>query len=356
MIDFMDLDVLDFQQVLKNNNLPTSHWKTIFRNFYKDLNPKPFKDSTLPKKIENLFSPDSIQINKPKILKIQKSNDDGSIKFLLQLRDENQIETVLMPESNRITLCLSSQVGCRQGCIFCHTGRMGLIRNLTTAEIVSQVWLANKWIEENPDWLEQAQFKSDSVKQVTNLVFMGMGEPLDNFLNLSKAIDILNNPLGFYFSIKKISVSTAGHLDGMKALLKRFPKISLAFSLHNPVEQERSKLLPINRKWPLSQVIPFLKEYFPENSHRRSVLIQYTLIENVNDSLSYAKKIESLLDGVSAKLNIIPLNPIAVSSLNRPEQNALNDFQSFFHKSKIRPLIRFSKGQDISAACGQLIT
>lgn len=331
------------------------HSVALFKETYKKLNLAPQNGAFFPKAARAAFQG---SFDVAPVLRLgaeHQSEADGSVKFQWSLRDGQQIESVLMPETGRITLCLSSQVGCRQGCVFCHTGRMGLIRNLSAAEIVAQVWEANRWLRANPRWLEERQLRQDQM--VSNLVFMGMGEPLDNLESLTEAVTILTDTYGFYLPIKKIAVSTAGHLPGIRELLARLPGVSLAFSLHTPFDKERSKLLPINRRFPLAEVVALLKEHFPEGNTRGAfVLVQYTLIKGVNDSLAHAEAIRELFAGVAIKLNIIPLNPIAVSPLSRPDQDTLDRFKDYFYGSNIRALVRISKGQDILAACGQLIT
>lgn len=331
------------------------HSVALYKETYKKLNLAPHLEGFFPKAASSAFAGSFNAEPLLSLVQAQHSDADGSVKFQWQLGDGEQIESVLMPETGRITLCLSSQVGCRQGCVFCHTGRMGLIRNLSAAEIVAQVWQANHWLSANPDWLAERQFAKG--QRVSNLVFMGMGEPLDNLEALTEAVTILTDTYGFYLPIKKIAVSTAGHLPGIRELLARLPGISLAFSLHTPFDKERSKLLPINRRYPLAEVVATLKEHFPTGNPRGAfVLVQYTLIKGVNDSLAHAEAIRELFNGVAIKLNIIPLNPIAVSPLARPDQDTLDRFKDYFYGTEIRALVRISKGQDILAACGQLIT
>lgn len=331
------------------------HSVALFKETYKKLNLSPHRSGFFPKASRPAFAESFRMEPLLSLAGEQRSPADGSVKFQWALRDGEQIESVLMPETGRITLCLSSQVGCRQGCVFCHTGRMGLIRNLSAAEIVAQVWQANLWLGANPAWLKERGLRTGQT--VSNLVFMGMGEPLDNLAALSAAVAILTDTYGFYLPIKKIAVSTAGHLTGIKALLRELPGISLAFSLHTPFDKERSKLLPINRRFPLTEVVATLKEHFPtDNPKGAFVLVQYTLIKGVNDSLGHAEAIRTLFAGVAIKLNIIPLNPIAVSPLSRPDQETLDRFKDYFYGTEIRALVRISKGQDILAACGQLIT
>jgi len=246
---------------------------------------------------------------------------------------------------------LSSQVGCAQGCIFCHTGKMGLTRNLTTSEIVGQIVLANRWILENPEW-KNSLFESNTDK-VTNAVFMGMGEPLDNVENVAAAIQIMTTTSGLSLAPRKVTVSTAGHIDGLNKLISYDLKTGLAFSLHALNNRDRNKIMPINRKWNLEVLIDWLKKY--TRGSNRHVLIQYTLIRGVNDREQDVKNLVKLLAGVNFKLNLIPLNPIGPSRLESPSPEDLTRFRDLLYDHEVRVMVRFSKGQDIGAACGQLV-
>ena len=326
------------------------HAKDLFRGAYKDGLSQPWRRKGIPSKLahccENAFSDGSVRI-----LETYRSQYDGSVKFLVGLEDERQVEMVLMPEEKRITLCVSSQVGCAQACVFCHTGRMGLKRNLDAAEIVGQVVVANAWIDSEPGWLEQQRLPLG--KRVTNIVFMGMGEPLDNVPAVADAISILTDPYGLNLAIRRISVSTAGHLEGILQVTKIHPDVRLAISIHSPVDSERSKIMPINKRWPLSDLISTLKNLRTQIDH--GILIQYTVIQNVNDSIDHARKLVALLSGLNVKINLIPLNQVGPSRLRCPEADRLEAFRDEIFRSGLRVMVRYSKGQDIAAACGQLV-
>ena len=269
------------------------------------------------------------------------------MKFLLGLEDQRNVEMVLIPEKARITLCVSTQVGCRQACGFCHTGRMGLIRNLDAAEIVAQVTLANHFIAENPSWSKH----STSRRRVTNVVYMGMGEPMDNLSAVMKSIDILTDSRGLAIGLAKISVSTAGHIDGMREISVKYPRLPLAVSLHSPFDEQRTKLMPINKRYPLSNLVLLLESI----SVNHPVMIQYTLIKGVNDSLDHAHALVSLLRNCAVKINIIPLNEIEPTRFTGPSPESLTKFRNVLYDAGLRTMIRYSKGQDIYGACGQLI-
>lgn len=326
------------------------HARDLFRAAYKDSNPTPWSRVGLPKQYakyceHNFFGPSL------RVVSEHLSQYDGSVKFVVELADLRQIEMVLMPESKRVTLCVSSQVGCAQACVFCHTGRMGLARNLDASEIVGQVWLANKWISEHPLWLVDRRLPPK--QRITNIVFMGMGEPLDNVPAVAKSISILTDPYGLNLAIRRISVSTAGHLDGLSELVKIHPAVRLAISVHSAIDAERSKIMPINRRWPLAHLIEKLRSL--PTQQENGLLIQYTLISGVNDSLLHAEKLVELLAGLNVKINIIPLNPVGPSRLKAPETQQLEIFRDQIYKAGVRVMVRYSKGQDIAAACGQLV-
>lgn len=334
--------------------ISSSHLKKAIAGIYRS----PFKEwnqiPPLPKKMEHVFGfqkkdKSSFPV---KVKRYHISKYDLSVKMVIEFSDHREVETVIMPESNRITLCVSSQVGCAQGCIFCHTGRMGLLRNLHSDEIIAQVLLANDFIQSNLEWRENLDLTSN-LEGVQNIVFMGMGEPLDNLKEVDRSITILQDPWGLGIAPKRITVSTAGHLDGLRSIVKLQPKISIAFSLHNADEKMRRKLMPITKRFPLGEVTSFLKSQFGDSS--RGCMIQYTVIRNTNDSEEDARKLVKLLYGINCKINLIPLNPIGVNRLESPDQNCLFKFRDLLHEAGMRVLIRYSKGQDIGAACGQLV-
>ncbi len=326
------------------------HAKDLFRGAYKEGLARPWVRQGIPKRLVQACE-SAFAVHDMEILQAHRSQYDGSVKFLIGLADQSQVEMVLMPESKRITLCVSSQVGCAQGCVFCHTGRMGLIRNLDAAEIVGQVTIANAWIQKHPDWLEQQRLPLQQL--VTNIVFMGMGEPLDNVPAVSAAISILTDPYGLNMAMRRISVSTAGHIDGISELTRIHQDVRLAISIHSPIDTERSKIMPINRKWSLTELISTIAEL--PTQRKNGVLIQYTVIQNVNDSIDHARKLVDLLRDLNVKVNLIPLNQVGPSRLRGPEVERLEAFRDEIFRSGLRVMVRYSKGQDIAAACGQLV-
>ena len=326
------------------------HAKTLFRNAYKALSPVPWSAPSLPRACAALL-PLSLSSAPLRLVAEQRSGYDHSLKFLVGLAGGREVEAVLMPETKRLTLCLSSQVGCAQGCVFCHTGRMGLIRQLSTDEIVGQVLLAERWIAAHPEWLQQVRLPAST--RISNIVFMGMGEPLDNVDAVIAALRILSDPFGLALGLSHISVSTAGHLDGIERLYAALPKARLALSVHSTDDAQRSRIMPINKRWPLAEVVARLRSIL--GSDGPPVLLQYTLIRGVNDRLEDAEQLARLSQGLNAKINLIPLNVVGPSRLSAPSPEAIKAFRDLLCGHGLRVMVRYSKGQDIAAACGQLV-
>lgn len=335
--------------ILANQGYSQVHFKPLYQYFYRAEADQNKLLAKLPRDLIRHFK-NNYAFPQIKVARELQSKYDASVKFLLRLEDGQLVESVLMPEKSRMTLCISSQVGCRQACSFCHTGRMGLSRNLEAGEIVGQVIAANQWLSSHTSWLESVKLPTN--QQVSNVVFMGMGEPLDNVPGVSTALKIMLSPQGLSLAPRRVTVSTAGHLDGLKELLAENLGVGIALSLHIPDSRERSRIMPINRKYPLSEVLQYLRTA-PAGKNRH-FLIQYTMIAGINDSLEHAQKLANLLTGINVKVNLIPLNSFDATSFGPPEPDDLHSFQGHLLKSGIRCMIRFSKGQDIEAACGQL--
>jgi 23S rRNA (adenine2503-C2)-methyltransferase len=346
-----DLTRHDAAQICQRIGRPTVHADQLFRLIYKQLNSSAQTDSSLPQDFQAALSGYASPNDYASISEVVRSRYDFAAKFRIRLHDGLEVESVLMPEEDRLTICVSSQVGCRQGCRFCQTGRMGLVRNLTAGEIIAQLFLANKWAESVQLASELATMRVPH--RITNVVFMGMGEPLDNLDEVVRSLNIMRDHFGFQLSLKRLSVSTAGHLEGIEKILNIEPNLSLALSLHSPDEQERSRLMPINRKWPLQTVLDTLKNY--QTQRKSDFLIQYTLLAGTNDSADHAHKLAHLLGELKVKINLIPFNPFDDVVYRPPTPEAIQEFRDILHSYGFRVLVRYSKGQDIRAACGQLI-
>lgn len=279
------------------------------------------------------------------VSRVETSAMDGSCKMVMRLADGLEVETVLIPERGRLTQCLSTQVGCAQGCRFCQTGRMGLLRNLTAAEIVGQVVVAELWRQQQTGVVAEYE-------RVTNLVFMGMGEPLDNLDALLDAVEIFTDTQGLRLSHNKITVSTVGLLPQLNELLAK-SKTCVALSLHSPFDAERTRVMPVNARHPIAEVVATLKGN--AESYGRPFMIQYTLLKNVNDTLAHAQALAELLSGLNVKINLIPLNEHEGAAFRRPDLVRVWQFRDALKDKGYVVTVRLSKGRDIAAACGQLI-
>lgn len=279
-------------------------------------------------------------ITGPEVAQASHSKD-GSRKWLFQLSDGNCIESVYIPEENRATLCVSSQVGCSLNCSFCSTAQQGFNRNLTTAEIIGQVWQVSRLLAQDPT--EPAP--------VSNVVMMGMGEPLLNLENVVPAMNLMQEDFAFALSKRRVTLSTAGVVPGLYQLAK-LSDVSLALSLHAPDDALRTKLVPLNRKYPIHEVLDACREYVGEG--RRRVTIEYVMLKEVNDQDSHARALAKLLRKVPAKVNLIPFNPFPATVYERSSGRRTEHFREILHDSGIVTITRKTRGDDIDAACGQL--
>lgn len=347
----MKKNILDFtRDELENIISPKFRSKQIYQWIYQKYVDDFEKMNSLPKELQKRLS-DEFEIDALKIEKVEYSKD-GSKKYLFRLKDDHTIESVLLPmkkekrdengklvHHTRYTVCVSSQVGCKVGCLFCLTAKDGFIRNLTSGEIVSQV-------------LEIKRDNNISSNRRVNIVYMGMGEPLDNLDNVSKAIKILSDEYGLSISPRRQTISTSGLAPKIEKLGKMNLGVLLAISLHAVDDSLREKLMPINRAYNIESIIKAVKN-FPIDQRKR-VMFEYLIIKDLNDNISSAKKLVKLLNGIKAKVNLILFNPYSGSQFKRPELNRVKDFQKYLLDRGVLCTIRESKGLDISAACGQL--
>ncbi len=287
-------------------------------------------NADLRKKLEKIFS-----LYQLKPIREVESRD-GTRKFLFCLEDKDTIEAVLIPTEKRITACISTQVGCRFACKFCASGRAGFKRNLSAGEIVQQVLLLGQYAK----------------KRLDNLVFMGIGEPLDNYDNVLRAIRIINAPWGPNIGARKITVSTSGFIPGIQRLMQEGLQIELSVSLHAADDKTRNTLMPINKTYPLKELIPVLKEYI--NKTNRQITFEYVLIEGINSDISQAEALGRLLKGMNCKINLIPCNPIENLGFYPPGKLSILLFKDKLLKDGITATVRIPRGRDIEAACGQL--
>jgi 23S rRNA (adenine2503-C2)-methyltransferase len=284
------------------------------------------------------------RIEAPGIVTRQDSAD-GTIKWVLALEDGNRVETVYIPEDGRGTLCVSSQAGCALGCNFCSTGYRGFNRDLTAAEIIGQVWLARREIEGGT--------APDEDRRVTNVVLMGMGEPLLNLDNVLPALRLLLDDLGFGLARRRVTLSTAGVVPAIERLRTECP-VSLAVSLHAPNDALRDELVPLNRKYPIRPLLEACRRYVAD-APKSVVTFEYVMLEGVNDSLLDARELAALLRGLPAKVNLIPFNPFPESGYRRSPPPVVDRFRDVLLAAGLMTITRKTRGEDIDAACGQLV-
>ncbi len=278
---------------------------------------------------------------------------DGTRKWLLSVGESNGIETVFIPESGRGTLCVSSQVGCALACTFCSTGRQGFNRNLTVAEIIGQLWLADKTLRESTDESQSTPGQDrQAERRVTNVVMMGMGEPLTNFENVVAALHLMLDDHAYGLSRRRVTVSTSGVVPAMDRLRERCP-VALAVSLHAPNDALRDVLVPINKKYPLKELMAACRRYLSA-APRDFVTFEYVMLDGVNDSIAQAKELVALVEDVPCKFNLIPFNAFPNSGYRRSSAEAIRIFRDVLMQAGLVTTVRKTRGDDIDAACGQL--
>lgn len=296
-----------------------------FTNFSKNLR----------EKLQGEFS-----LTVPELISEQKSVD-GTIKWLLKVDEVNAVETVYIPEANRGTLCVSSQVGCSLNCTFCATGAQGFNRHLTTAEIIAQVWVAANQLDHH-----------SKNRKITNVVMMGMGEPLANYPNVLPALNIMRDDFGFGFANRRVTVSTAGLVPKIDQLNAE-ADVSLAISLHAPHDDLRSKLVPLNKKYDIKTLLASCANFVKDKKKAR-ITWEYTLIDGVNDQPEHAKALVKLLSHIPSKINLIPFNPFPGTAFKKSRPENIERFKTICMASGYVTTVRKTRGDDIAAACGQL--
>ena len=275
----------------------------------------------------------------PMVEKVYKS-PEGTIKYLVKLESGSMIEMVRIPEKKRMTLCISSQAGCALQCTFCATGAQGFETNLTPDEIIGQLWLANFYQEDEPP--------------ITNVVFMGMGEPLLNFEPVIESAKIMKEQLAYGLSRKRITISTSGITPQIDKLCDEID-VSLAISLHAPTNELRDEIVPINKKYPISNLMNSCTNYLKSYDGKRSITIEYILIDGINDSEELARKLAKLLSNISCKINLIPFNPFEGSSYRRSKRKTIENFKKILMDKGFITTLRVTRGDAIDGACGQLV-
>ena len=283
------------------------------------------------------------EIRLPEILS-DKRSADGTRKWLIKLSCGNCIETVMIPEAKRVTLCISSQVGCGLNCSFCSTAKQGFNRNLSTAEIIAQLWIAQQSLA--------ADSEEHPPRHITNVVMMGMGEPLLNFDAVVTAMDIMMDDFAYGLSKRRVTLSTSGLIPEMLKLRERSP-VALAVSLHAPIDDLRDELVPVNKKYPLVELMKVCRDYFKEAS-RRVVTFEYVMLKDVNDKPEHAAALIRLIKDVPCKINLIPFNPFPMTQYECSSPERIHQFREQLMSKGINCIVRKTRGDDIDAACGQL--
>ena len=331
--------------------------QVAMRNFFTQLGEKPFHGTQVIQWIhqrgelqfdhmtdlskslrQNLAEHADIRI--PEIVRDHIATD-GTRKWLMKLEDGNCIETVFIPEEDRGTLCVSSQVGCMLNCTFCSTARQGFNRNLTVGEIIGQLWVAANALDQH-----------GRERVITNVVMMGMGEPLLNYDNVVSAMKLMLDDHAYGLSRRRVTLSTAGVVPAIDRLAEDLP-VSLAVSLHAPNDELRNKLVPINRKYPIDELLAACRRYVGDDSRRR-ITFEYVMLQDVNDTEQHARELARLLADVPAKVNLIPFNPFPQSQYTRSSREVIDRFRDILMNKGIVTVTRKTRGDDIDAACGQL--
>ncbi|MFW6174133.1 MAG: 23S rRNA (adenine(2503)-C(2))-methyltransferase RlmN [Elusimicrobiota bacterium] len=334
-IDIKGLCLKEMGEKLTREGYQSFRARQIFHWLYKQKVSSFQEMANLPKKLLNWLN-FAFTIEQMKCIKVQKSQDDSE-KYLFQLNDGQLIESVLIRNKKRNTICISSQVGCLWNCLFCASGKGGFKRNLSTGEIIEQILSVQRLTKEI----------------IHNLVFMGMGEPFNNYDNVMKSIQIINSKQGINIGARKITVSTCGIIPGIVKLTKYPMQIELSVSLHSADEKTRSVLMPVNNKYPLKELVNACRNYAKKKN--RQVTFEYLMLRGINDSIEQANKLIHLIVDFDAKVNLIVYNPIDnQTNLLPSDEQTIYIFQRILKENHIPVTIRHSKGQDINAACGQL--
>lgn len=333
-----DLNFDQLQDLLREFNQPGFRSKQIWQGMYQNLWTDLDDFSNLPISLRDQIA-NQYRLGGLTLAKELTSTDGQTIKYLYRLEDGSAIETVLMSYHDRNTVCISSQVGCAMGCKFCATGDMGFIRNLTSGEIVEQV-------------IKSAALVLADGSRLTNVVFMGMGEPFHNYQAVQEAIAVLNDPDGFGMGMRRFTISTVGIIPGIQELAKDRSQTNLAISLHAADDQLRSKIVPVNSKFNISALMAACDEYLEMT--KRRITIEWALIDGVNDSIKQAHKLTDLIRGKLFHVNLIQLNPVEHYSGKPSQDESARKFQKIIEAAGIPCTIRLRRGIDIQAGCGQL--
>lgn len=335
MRDIKDLTLTELEEILKDWHMQKFHarqiWAWIYKKAALDFDSMSDLTKDLRKQLKENFSFSGI-----KLVDVEKSKD-GTEKFLFELKDANLIEAVVIPAEGRVTGCISTQAGCRFACRFCASGMLGFRRSLTFGELIEEILYLNNRIS----------------AKLTHLVFMGTGEPLDNYENVLRAIRVINSPHALNIGARRITISTCGIIPGIKRLAEEKLQVELSVSLHAADDKIRSQVMPINKKYPLKDLIQACREYVKKTN--RQVTFEYVLIKGLNSDLQSANKLSTIMKGLRlCKVNLIPANAIKGLKIEPPDKREILLFKDYLLKSGLNVTLRKPRGQDIDAACGQL--
>ncbi|HUT04259.1 MAG TPA: 23S rRNA (adenine(2503)-C(2))-methyltransferase RlmN [bacterium] len=334
--DILDLSPQELDTLLLDWGEPRYRSRQVVQWVYSRLSTQCSQMTNLPAALRERLSGE-FEICRPKVVETLKSKTDGASKHLVQLHDGNLVESVLIPTEKRLTLCVSTQVGCKFGCKFCASGGGGFTRDLSAGEMLAQVLLAQRTVPQS---------------RITHVVLMGMGEPADNLDNTLKAIKAMNNAAVFNIGWRRITLSTVGLPDTIGKILEQVPQVGLAFSLHAPDDDLRDKLVPANRTFPVASIVEAAKAYFEATG--RLPTFEYILFDGINSEPGHARSLASLLKAVRCKVNLIPFNRTPLSKFAAPTAHEVELFLRTLEKAGVNATIRHSRGSDIAAACGQL--
>jgi 23S rRNA (adenine2503-C2)-methyltransferase len=334
-INLIDLDRTGFERLLTELGHKPFHGRNLLKWIHKH-GVVDFERMTDLSKPLRMRLQEETAIRLPELL-LEQPSLDGTRKWIIQLADGQRVETVFIPDGERSTICVSSQAGCALDCAFCATARQGFSRNLSVGEIIGQVWHAARQLGEPP----------------TNIVMMGMGEPLANFDAVVRAMDIMQDDLAYMLSKYRVTLSTSGIVPNISRL-REVSDVSLAVSLHAPDNVLRDQLVPINRKYPLEELLPACKAFIADDKRRR-ITWEYVMLDGVNDSIAQAKQLLRLLEGVPSKVNLIPFNPFPGSDFRTSPSDRIEAFRQRLLRGGIMAMTRKTRGHEIAAACGQLV-
>lgn len=334
-LNLLDLDREAMERYFVSLGAKPFHGRNVFKWIHKHGVTDFGQMTDLSKKLRAQLA-EVAEVRLPEVV-LEKPSADGTVKWVMELADGQRVETVWIPDGRRSTVCVSSQVGCALDCAFCSTARQGFNRNLAVGEIVGQLWHAARIMGHPP----------------TNVVLMGMGEPLANFEPVVSAMDIMQDDLAYMLSKYRVTISTSGIVPNLYRL-REVSDVSLAVSLHAPDNELRDELVPINRKYPLEELIPACRDFI-RGDKRRKITWEYVMLDGVNDSDAHAKALIRLLEGTPSKMNLIPFNPFPGSPYRSSPPGRIDAFRQRLLKAGIMTIVRKTRGDDIDAACGQLV-